>query len=244
MSEKSNIAIIVPVLDDTPALHSLIDRIHSWSEQPKEIIVVSANSDLELSAFCEAHGCRYLESKPCRGTQLDSGARNSEAPVLWFLHADAVPYPSSLRDIALALAEGSEAGHFSFKFAGPSTWHKELIECLVKFRVQMHGTPYGDQGLFVRLRAYLECGGFPHQPLFEEVDLVRKLRARKTFRHLKTPIGVSPRRWERDGWIRRSLANRHLAIRYMLGANPEQLASSYDRVHRNRRLGTGKETEE
>ena len=124
MSEKSNIAIIVPVLDDTPALHSLIDRIHSWSEQPKEIIVVSANSDLELSAFCETHGCRYLESKPCRGTQLDSGARNSEAPVLWFLHADAVPYPSSLRDIALALAEGSEAGHFSFKFAGPSTWHK------------------------------------------------------------------------------------------------------------------------
>ena len=164
MSEKSNIAIVVPVLDDTPELHALIDRIHSWSEQPKEIVIVSANRDLELSAFCEAHGCRYLESKPCRGMQLDCGARGSEAPVLWFLHADAAPYPSSLGDIALALAQGAEAGHFSFKFTGPPTWHKELIECLVKIRVQMHGTPYGDQGLFVRLRAYLECGGFLINP--------------------------------------------------------------------------------
>ena len=103
MSEKSNIAIVVPVLDDTPELHALIDRIHSWSEQPKEIVIVSANRDLELSAFCEAHGCRYLESEPCRGMQLDCGARGSEASVLWFLHADAAPYPSSLGDIALAL---------------------------------------------------------------------------------------------------------------------------------------------
>lgn len=234
MSGQSNIAIVVPVLGDTAELHALIDRVHSWSEQPREIVVVSADSDPELSAFCAANGCRYLESVPCRGAQLDSGARCAEAPVLWFLHADAVPYPSSLGDIALALAEGAESGHFRFKFAGTSTWRKELIEWLVKLRVQMGGIAYGDQGLFVRRPVYLACGGFPHQPLFEEVSLVRKLRARKTFRHLETPIGVSPRRWERDGWIRRSLANRRLAIRYMLGATAEQLASSYDQIDGSR----------
>ena len=96
MSGQSNIAIVVPVRGDTQELYALIDRIHSWSEQPKEIVVVSAASDPELSAFCAANDCRYLESEPCRGVQLDSGARSAEAPVLWFLHADAVPYPSSL----------------------------------------------------------------------------------------------------------------------------------------------------
>ena len=242
MSGQSNIAIVVPVLGDTPELHVLIDRIDSWSEQPKEIVVVSAANDPELSAFCAAHGCRYLESEPCRGAQLDKGARSAEAPVLWFLHADAVPYPSSLGDIALALAEGAESGHFRFKFTGPSSWRKELLEWLVKLRVQMRGIPYGDQGLFVRRRVYMECGGFPHQPLFEEVALVKKLRARKTFRQLETPIGVSPRRWERDGWMHRSLANRRLAIRYMFGATPEQLASSYDQKNGNRKPGVGEET--
>lgn len=231
MSGQSNIAIVIPVLGDTPRLRALIDRIRSWSEQPREIIVVSAERDPQLNAFCEnEERCTYLESVPCRGAQLDRGARTAEAPVLWFLHADAVPYPSSLGDIALALAEGAESGHFRFKFTGPSSWRKEFIEWLVKLRIKLRGVPYGDQGLFARRQTYLQCGGFPHQPLFEEVELVRKLRARRTFRHLETPIGVSPRRWEEDGWIRRSLANRRLAIRYMLGATAEQLAATYDRT--------------
>jgi len=230
VSGQSNIAIVVPVLGDTPQLSALVDRIHSWSEQPREIIVVAAAEDPELRAFCESSGCRYLESVRCRGAQLDSGARSAEAPVLWFLHADAVPYPSSLGDIALALAEGAEGGYFRFKFSGPSSWRKEFFEWLVNVRARLGGVPYGDQGLFVRREAYMDCGGFPHQPLFEEVSLVRKLRARKRFRHLQAPIGVSPRRWERDGWVRRSLANRRLAIRYMLGTTAEELARSYDRM--------------
>ena len=244
MSGQSNIAIVVPVLGDALELRALVDRIHSWSEQPREIVVVSAVGDPDLNAFCSANECRYLESIPCRGAQLDAGAKSAEAPVLWFLHADAVPYPSSLGDIALALAEGAESGHFRFKFAGPPSWRKELIEWLVKLRVRMRGIPYGDQGLFARRRAYQQCGGFPHQPLFEEVELVKKLRARKTFRHLEAPIGVSPRRWERDGWIRRSLANRRLAIRYMLGATAEQLASSYDQKEGSGGPRTGEETDQ
>lgn len=231
VSAQSNIAIVVPVFGDTLPLHVLIDRIRSWPEQPGEIIVVSATEDPELSAHCQALGCRYLESRRCRGAQLDSGARSTEAPVIWFLHADAAPHPSSLKDIVQTLADGAEGGHFRFRFTGASSWRKELIEWLVNIRVRMGGIPYGDQGLFVRREAYLECGGFPHQPLFEEVALVKKLRARKRFRQCQTPIGISPRRWERDGWVRRSLANRRLAIRYVLGTTAEQLARSYDQTN-------------
>ena len=232
MPGRPPIAVVIAVLDDTPQLRALIERIRSWSEQPGEIIVVSAAPDPDLSALCASQGCRYLESTRCRGAQLDRGARSAQAPVLWFLHADAQPHPSSLGDIALALAQGAEGGHFRFKFAGASSWRKALIERLVQLRVRLRGIPYGDQGFFVRRDVYLRCGGFAHQPLFEEVALVKKLRARRRFRRLDTPIGVSPRRWERDGWIRRSLENRRLAIRYMLGAPAEQLALRYDRSDR------------
>ena len=232
MCEQSSIAIVVPVLDDMPRLRALVSRIRDWPEQPHEIIVVSATQDPELLAYCEINGCRYLNSVRCRGTQLDNGARCADASVLWFLHADAAPYPSSLHDITLALAEGAESGYFRFMFAGPSSWRKKFIEWSVKLRTRLGGTPYGDQGLFMRRQVYLECGGFPHTPLFEEVALVRKLRARKRFWCLKSPIGVSPRRWEHDGWTRRSLTNRYLAIRYMFGTTAKQLSLSYDQTNK------------
>ena len=80
----------------------------------------------------------------------------------------------------------------------------------------------------MRRDIYLECGGFPHQPLFEEVALVRKLRFRGQFQALATPLGVSPRRWERDGWIRRCLSNRRLALAYARGLTAPRLAARYD----------------
>ena len=36
-------------------------------------------------------------------------------------------------------------------------------------------------------------------------------------------------RWERDGWITRTVQNRWLALRYALGASPERLAAAYAR---------------
>jgi len=225
---RSNIAIVVPVWGDMAAVTGLIDRIRSWSDQPREIVVVAAESNEHLEALSAAQGCRYLESVRNRGRQLDEGAQACASPELWFLHADAAPHPSSLGAIASCLAEGAEGGYFRFDFAGPSSWRKSLLAGLVNLRVGLGGIPYGDQGLFVRREAYLECGGFDHQPLFEEVSLVRKLHSRGHFRGLELPIGVAPRRWERDGWWRRSLTNRWLALRYLLGAPAERLAAGYD----------------
>ena len=225
----TDIAIVVPVLGDSPHLHALLDRIAGWSDQPQETIVVTARADAELNAFCRARGCVYLESEPCRGKQEDFGARAAQSGVLWFLHADAEPRPSSLGEIARAVDGGAVGGHFRFRFSGRPMRRKALLAWLINCRVTLGGIPYGDQGIFVRRDTYQGCGGFPHQPLFEEVTLVRKLRSRGRFRALATPLGVSPRRWDRDGWIRRSLGNRRLALAYACGRTAHGLARLYNR---------------
>ena len=69
--------------------------------------------------------------------------------------------------------------------------------------------------------------GIAHEPLFEEVALVKALRAAAPFPQLDVDIGVSPRRWERDGWLRRTLHNRLLAMGHMLGIQPARLARRY-----------------
>lgn len=58
------------------------------------------------------------------------------------------------------------------------------------------GLPYGDQASFARREAYCRAGGFAPMALFEDVDLVRRLRrvGRLTFPAVRAL--TSPRRWE------------------------------------------------
>ncbi len=225
---QPNVAIVIPVLADMTALRALLARIGGWADQPAEIVVVSAGTNDDLRQLCREKDFRYLESPAGRGTQLDRGARIATAEILWFLHADAGPDADSLREIALAVGGGTEGGYFRFKFRGEPAWWKTLLERLTNLRTKLGGIPYGDQGIFVRRDTYTETGGFAQQPLFEEVALVKNLRSRGHFHELALPIGVAARRWERDGWCHRSLANRGLAIRYLLGAPAERLAEHYD----------------
>ena len=227
----ARIAVVVPVLGDQAELARLLRLVRS--QQPEAIVVVSGGADVRAAALCREHDCTYLETAANRGAQLDAGARASTAPVLWFLHADAAPPANALRAINAALRSGAESGCFRFAFQGPATWYKRLLEWLVALRVRCGGMVYGDQGVFVRRDVYLECDGFAPLPLFEEARLVRRLRARGTFVVLPQALGVATRRWERDGWWRRTLHNRWLAIRFMLGARPEALAASYRRLLRS-----------
>jgi rSAM/selenodomain-associated transferase 2 len=224
----ASIAVVIPVLGDRAELARLLPLVQS--QQPQEIVVVSGSADVHAAALCRGHDCAYLETAANRGAQLDAGARAATAPVLWFLHADAAPPADALRAIEAAVQTGAESGCFRFAFQGPATWYKRLLESLVALRVRCGGMVYGDQGVFVRRDVYIECGGFEPQPLFEEVRLVRRLRARGTFVVLPQALGVATRRWERDGWWRRTLRNRWLAFRFMLGARPEALAASYRRL--------------
>ncbi len=225
---KTDIAIVIPVREDTTALQALLERIRNWASQPTELIVVSADANPQVRELCRKCDCRYLECVSCRGTQLDRGAEEATADTLWFLHADAEPHSNSLSEISKAVDEGAEGGYFRFMFLGERTWRKTLLQRLINLRTRVGGIPYGDQGIFVRGAAYFEAGGFTHQSLFEEVTLVRTLKRRGHFRALALPIGVAARRWERDGWWYRSLTNRGLAIRYLLGAPAERLANHYE----------------
>jgi rSAM/selenodomain-associated transferase 2 len=225
-----DLAVVIPVLGE-PGEHSelaaLLARLAASARAPREVIVVAARRDATLRELCEQRGARWLEARANRGAQLAFGASEARAATLWFLHVDAMPHRAATEAIAAALAAGAESGCFAFRFAGPRTWKKRLLAALINARVHHGGIAYGDQGLFARREAYRACGGFAPQPLFEEVALVKRLRARGTFRVLGPEIDVSPLRWERDGWWRRSFLNRWLALCYTCGISAERLAAHY-----------------
>lgn len=226
----ANVAIIVPVLDDAAALSNLLAQISSWQLKPREVIVVSGQPEPALDALCAQHGCRLINMPASRGAQLDRGASEAQAAVLWFLHADASAPANGLTSITSALARHAESGCFRFQFQGRPIWYKNLLKWLIAMRIRLGGVPYGDQGIFALREVYLACGGFPHQPLFEEVRLIKRFKRRGTFRVLSAPMAVSTRRWDRDGWWARSWRNRWLALCYLCGMPAERLAGSYRRT--------------
>lgn len=221
-----NISIVIPVFNDIAALQTLLKKIHLFSDQPHEVIVVDGSQHSDIAALARARNLHYLPSRAGRGHQLHQGAESATGNVLWFLHADAEPSTDSLEVIRRAVRAGALGGYFSFRFAGKPAWYKNWLARLINFRCR-YGVPYGDQGLFVRRSAYVDAGGFPDTALFEEVPLIRAVRAAGRFVNIEASIGVSPRRWERDGWIRRTVGNRLLAIGYTAGLPADTLARYY-----------------
>lgn len=221
-----DISIVIPVFADAPALTMLLRALRHAADAPLEIIVVDGAADAAIAGLCRRHDCRYLRSRAARGHQLHSGALQAAGDVIWFLHADAAPPPDGIESIRRAVRAGAIGGCFRFRFSGAPDRRKSLVAALVNIRCRF-GVPYGDQGLFFRRNTYFDAGGFADTAVFEEVPLVRATRAAGRFVYLETSIGVSPRRWDRDGWLRRTIENRLLACGYMIGLSPDTLARYY-----------------
>jgi rSAM/selenodomain-associated transferase 2 len=235
-AKSGSVSIVIPVYRDPAALKQLLAKLERISPAASQVIVVDGdtqdtgetNNADSCAAVCALYRRHHIAAAPCRGEQLRLGAASAHGEILWFLHADSDPPTNAIELIRTHINEGYVGGYFRFRFQGKRRWYKPLLEWSINLRARL-GTPYGDQGLFALAAAYNRAGGFAASPLFEEVVLVRKLRRQGRFRAVSACIGVSTRRWERDGWLRRSLHNRYLAIAYMLGASPEQLVRRYDK---------------
>lgn len=225
----AGVSVIIPCLRDESVLERLLGQLREMASQdgqPLQVIVVDGAAGKRCRALCERYGALWVAAEPCRGEQLRQGAALATCDILWFLHADAELDGQPLAALRQAIAEGATGGCFAFRFGGPPSWQGRLIERATNWRSRF-GVPYGDQGLFAARAAYFAAGQHAPWPLFEEVPLVRGLRALGEWRCIAEGLRVSPRRWQRDGWWRRSLGNRLLALGFSLGIAPQRLARLY-----------------
>ena len=74
---------------------------------------------------------------------------------------------------------------------------------------------------------YDAVGGFPDQPLMEDVALARALRGKLVA--LDAVAVTSAAKYRRQGWLRRGGRNLWTLLRYATGTSPERLAQSYNR---------------
>lgn len=233
VSDEPLVSVVVPVLHDSAALTTSLGRLTAQlpGDQGEVLITSGAALDCDLVALQRAHPrVRWVVSPPGRGPQLNAGAALARGRWLVFLHADTRLEDGWVERLrALDGDSACVAGCFRFVLDSDA-WPARVVEWGVAWRVRLLSLPYGDQALFVRRDLFVREGGFAPLPLMEDVEFVRRLRAHgHRLERLALAATTSARRWERDGWIRRSGTNMLLMVLYSLKVSPERLASWYYR---------------
>ncbi len=226
MCEDPLVSIVIPVWRDEGVLTRTLERLHDT--QQVEIILAGALGEEPYAVLRERYpDVRWVSAPRGRASQMNAGAAVASGQWLLFLHADSQLPPDWLEVLTQADASaGTIMGAFRFALDSPD-WRARVIETGVRLRVALFGLPYGDQALFVRSQTFRAVGGYRDLPLMEDVDLVRRVKRIGRLVQSPCPALTSARRWERDGWLRRSAQNVGLAIRFLLGASPARLAQRY-----------------
>jgi rSAM/selenodomain-associated transferase 2 len=227
---ETPITVVIPVLNDAAALASLLPALPA--DPSLEIIVVdgSASSDPVLDALRERYSAvRWMRCAPGRGAQMNHGARHARGRWLLFLHSD-TRLGAGWIDALRRLDEQQRVIGGSFRFAldSPARWAR-WIERGVRIRVRLFDLAYGDQALFVRRTVFEKLGRYRELPLMEDVDFIRRLRRHGHLEHVDVPALTSARRFEQDGWCRRTIENVVLVALFLAGYPPARLARRYHR---------------
>ncbi|MGE4505279.1 MAG: TIGR04283 family arsenosugar biosynthesis glycosyltransferase [Desulfovibrionaceae bacterium] len=239
-------SVIVPVWREGASIASAVGMV--LAEPGAECVVVDGEpGQTTLAVLRETYPQGHprlalLASPPGRGAQMNAGAAHARGRMLLFLHADTrLPggWADALRSV---LGAGfARCGAFSLLFdtvegegsAGTlSRWTDRAFGAVygrwATLRSRLDRRPYGDQAQFFDAAFFRELGGYPDQPLMEDVELMTRA-ARAGFPACILPLAVvtSPRRYRSQGWLRRGLGNLRLRAAYALGADPRRLARQY-----------------
>ena len=219
------ISIVIPALDEVGVLPALLHDLQGLRAAGAELVVCDGGSTDGTRDLAQQLCDRLVVGPPGRALQLNAGAAAARGDPLVFLHADSrVPGPAAALLGALCADDGW--GFFPVRLDGESRL-LPVVAAAMNLRSRLSGIGTGDQGLIVSRRLFDAVGGFPLQPLMEDIELCRRLRARRWPDVAASAIRSSGRRWDREGALRTILLMWRLRLRYFLGADPARLAREY-----------------
>jgi uncharacterized protein len=224
------ITVIIPVLNEFECLPATLAHLRQqhWVH---EVIVVDGGSTDGTREWLEKQSfARVVDALGGRGPQLNAGASAARGDILLFLHAECLLPSDAGERIQSALKIGRVVGGcFRVRF-GENRRSLRLVAAGINFRVRMTRTGTGDQAIFVRKCAFDEAGGCPDWPLFEDVELVRRVKKLGRFQVSNSAVSVSPRRHIARGVFRTVFLIYVLRLAFWAGVSPFTLKKWFDDV--------------
>lgn len=218
------LSIVIPTYREARVVEGAVARARTLAD---EVIVADASDD-DTAPRAAAAGATVVRcAHGGRGAQLREGAARATGDVLLFVHADVALPRDTRRAIEHALAdEAVVGGNFGLRFT-PETVAAKVFTVANDVRRRAFAIYYGDSAIFVRTSVYHAIGGFEPLPLFEDLDLVRRLeRAGRTVYLRRHVVEASARRFAHAP-LRTLAMWTFLQCAYSCGVPPERLARLY-----------------
>ena len=227
--DAAGLSIIIPTLNEAPALRVAHARLAALGAAGHQLIVVDGGSTDATLEVAGRFADEVIVSPPGRARQMNAGARLAREETLLFLHADTRLPDGAPVLVSRCLAPGDRVwGRFDVTLSG-GHFGLRVVEAAMNLRSRLTGIATGDQAIFVRRSAFEAVGGYPDIGLMEDLALSRSLKRLSAPVCITRRVVASSRRWQRDGVLRTVMLMWRLRFAYSLGADPHRLARIYYR---------------
>ena len=223
----TRLSVVMPVLNEAAGIQAALQALAPLAARGVQIVVADGGSADGTVALAQAGAVHLVHAPRGRALQMNAGAQRANSKVLLFLHADTQLPPHADSLIEQALATGPQVwGRFDVRIDGRPRLLR-VIAGLMNLRSRWSGIATGDQAIFMTRAAFDAVGGFPVQPLMEDIEMSRRLLRLSRPACLRTQVLTSGRRWESGGVWRTIWLMWRLRFAYWRGVATERLAALY-----------------
>jgi len=218
--------IVVPLLNESAALTHQLGELDLLRAMGAQVLLVDGGSTDHTVQLARDAGLEVLESTRGRAKQMNAGARAKDSDLLVFLHVDTRLPPGALNQIENHLNSKTGWGRFDVRITGSSPMLSVVAFCM-NWRSRLTGIATGDQALFMTRELFERVGGFPEQPLMEDIEMCKRLKQFSPPVCLTDRVETSGRRWEQKGVWKTILLMWRLRWAYWRGVPATELAHLY-----------------
>ncbi len=224
-------SIIIPVLNEEAVLEAHLAHLTGQFAQrcaryDCELLIVDGGSSDNTTTIAQRYG-QVIQATRGRATQMNAGAAMAKGDVLLFLHADTRLPGAAFRAIAQALASPDVVGGAFRLCFNCDQWPYRLVAFFTNLRSRLNASFTGDQAYFIRAGSFRAIGGYPDQPLMEDLEIIARLRKIGKIILLPLYVTTSARRHAKIGLFRSVLLMWYLRALYKFGVSPAQLQRMY-----------------
>ncbi|MCV6585230.1 MAG: TIGR04283 family arsenosugar biosynthesis glycosyltransferase [Marinibacterium sp.] len=224
----AQLSVVIPTLNAERGLPGCVSALIEGllAGHIRELVISDGGSTDATLQIADDAGATVVHGPASRGGQLRRGVAATRGDWVLVLHADTELEPGWIEHVASHMQTASRPAHFRLAFRASGVM-PGLVAGWANLRSGLFALPYGDQGLLVPRALYDAAGGYPDQPLMEDVALIRRLG--RPLVALPVTARTCAQRYQQAGWLRRGARNLWTLLRYAAGTPPERLAQAYRR---------------
>jgi len=218
-NEKENLKRLLP----------LLNRLRKGHEVEVLVALSCSNDDGSQAMLTDYKASGIPCDTKGRAAQMNTAARMAKPGILVFLHADVIPPEGFIQDIQTTIAEGNDAGFFSYRFDKKSFFLQINAAFTAKDGIFTGG---GDQCLFIKKEAFVSLNGFDEQQiLMEDFEFFKRMKQNGLrYTIVKNDLVVSARKYATNSYVRINLTNFLLVVLFKCGYPAKKLKALHDRL--------------